>query len=566
MKALPVSLASMLFATTALSQALPDQDELSERVAERLPSYWTVTGFRQVAQTDLGDAARPQALIRFEADSVPTGPLYTRVDEQEPFAIIVPTQSDEEARILYGVMDLSYRAGAWSGDVEIENSVDGLGQPADLFDRPTLVMGDPEADKRIAQLREQRETNAVARFEREMNSLQNEHKAALQEIQQENETELAAARRDHAAALSRMRSTQVEERSAIEARHEATISDLARDHETALTEMRVEHAAEVSALEQEQEALEGGLEERVAELRARQAEELETATAEHESTMRALAQEHRMALQDARASQDAAIVSLERDLQSELLELTEGLEPQVQAARQQHANTLSELRLEHEAELEEKRVAHAQARGALREELNEEIAAAEIKLQAEIGRLERQLGRSEEAQALQAAFLASVEARSEAARELQQEMERLMIRRENVVGQLPREWRGGVRCQDAEGRADRSWQLRFNFADVNPSGMLGGVGFEGTRPGTGDGSYGNTNSSSRGSANLVIRSPELSLPLEARLSLSGATDYQALPFTIDVSISESVVMSGVETTTWTIDNTPTEITCRYEFS
>lgn len=554
MKAVP-TLASMLFATTALSQTLPDQDELSERVAESLPSYWTVTEFRQVAQTDLGDAARPQALIRFEADSIPTMPLYTQVDEQDPFAIIVPTQSDEEARILYGVMDLSYRAGAWSGDVQIENSVEELGQPADLFDRPTLVMGDPEADKRIAQLREQREVNAVARFEREMNTLQNQHEAALQEIQQEHETELAAARRDHAAALSRMRSTQEAERSAIEARHEATMRDLARDHESALTEMRAEHAAEVSALEQEQEALEGGLEERVAELRARQAEELETATAEHESTMRALAQEHRTALQDARASHDAAMASLERELRTELLELTEGLEPQVQAARQQHASTMSELRLEHEAELEEMRVAHAQARGALREELNEEIAAAETELRAEIGRLELQLGRSEEAQALQAAFLASVQARSEAALELQRTVETAMARRVSVVQQLPQEYSGGIRCRDSEGRVDRSWQLTVRFDDVNPSGMRGFASVDRSR-------------FQYISANMLIRNDELSLPLEARVSFAGqGNNYpDHLPSTVDVVMSEAVVMTGEESVTWNIDNTVTEITCRFELS
>lgn len=558
MKALPISLASMLLATTALAQALPESDDLSDRVAESLPSYWAVNDFRLIAQTDLGDAARPQALLRFEADAAPTGPLYTRVDEQEPFAIIALTQGDEETRTLYGVMDLSYRAGAWTGEVEIENPVDGLGRPADLFDRPTLVMGDPEADERIAQLREQREANAVARFEREMMTLRNEHAAALQELRQENATELETAQRDHAAALSRMRSTQEEEREAAEERHEATMRELARQHDAALAEMRTEHAETVAALEQEQGALEEGLEDSVAELRAEQMQEREAAIAEHDAAMDELAQQHRNELRDARGAHETAMATLERELQAELLELTDGLEPRVEAARQRHARTMSELRREHEAELEEMRVAHAETRGALREELNEEIAAAETELEAEIARLEAQLGQSEEAQALQAAFLASVEARSEAARELQQAMETAMARRVSVVEQLPQEYRGGVRCRDSEGSVDRSWQLAVGFGEVNPSGMRGRAAVDST----------SMRSSHSVPANLVIRSDELTLPLEARISFAqGSRNYpDHLPNTVDLVMSESVVMTGDETVTWNIDNTPTEITCRFELS
>ena len=537
MKTIKLSLASLFLASSALAQTLPEADQLSARVVEEMPSYWSVDEFRLVAESDVGDAARPRRLVRFEVDSMPRSPLFALVDQQEPFAIVAQTHGEGVARTLYGVMDLSFRAGEWSGDIDIENPVGGLGQPADLFDRPILVMGDPETDERIEQLRSQRETNAAAQFERQMTMLGNEQEAALLQLQQQHDAELESARRNHVAELSRLRSVQNAERTETQSAHESAMRQLVQEHER-----------EIAALRSEHESLEGGLETEVEALRHAQAEELAAAAAEHETAMIALESTQRQETQ-----------RLESELRAELLQLTEGLEPQVQAARQEHARTISELRLAHEEELEEMRVAHAQMRGDLRERLSEEVAAAEAELNAEIQRLQSQLGRSEEAQALQAAFLASVKARSAAALDLQRELETAMARRVRVVQQLPQQYRGGVRCRSADGQIERSWQIALGFGEVNPSGMRGNFSVDRVSL---------TSSGNRfaGVANLVIRSPELVLPLQARLSLAGASDYTHIPFTIDVTISESTVMTGSETTTWTIDNAPVEITCTYEFA
>ena len=271
--------------------------------------------------------------------------------------------------------------------------------------------------------------------------------------------------------------------------------------------------------------------------------------------MRSLEQRHGAALQAARDDHDAAMASLQRALQTELLALTEGLEPEVEAARQEHARRMAELRDGHRAELRELRVSHARARGEMREQLREDIAAAEFELTSEVERLRAQLGRSEEAQALQAAFLQSVQARSAAALELQREMETALARRVSVVQQLPQLYRGGVRCRDGNGRVDRSWQISLNFESVNPSGMDGRFRFDGSNV-----------SASNGTANLIIRSDEFSLPLQARLSLAGASNASHLPNTIDLVISEAVVMRGTETTTWTIDNERIQVSCVFEFS
>ena len=596
MKAIRLSLASFLLATSAMAQALPEAEELAGRVGEQLPPYWSVAEFRLIAQSDLGDAARPRSVIRFEADAAPTSPLFVQVEQQDPFVIVAPTHDEGGLRTLYGVIDLTFRAGVWSGEAEIENPVSGLGRPADLFDRPILVLGDPEADARIAQMRESRESNAVARFERQLTLMRDEHEAALAQLRQEQELVLETARREHAAALVRLTGEMEEEVAQARARHGRTLQQLARDrdaeiadlraaHEAAVTALHGEqqaleggleaevdalrkaqadqiaaltakHEATVAALRREQEALEGGLEAEVAALRRTQAEQRAAATAEHETAMRSLEQQHRAALQAERGEHRAAMEALQRELQTELLALTEGLEPEVEAARQEHARTMAELSRSHEAEMEELRVTHARARGQMRERLREDIAAAEFELTSEVERLRGQLGRSEEAQALQAAFLQSVRVRSAAALELQRELETALARRVSVVQQLPLQYQGGVRCRDTDLRIDRSWQLALDFREVNPSGMRGNFLFDG-RSGR---------SASRGTANLVLRGEPFSLPLQVRLSLAGASDAEHIPNTIDLVMSESVVMRGTETTTWTIDNERIQVSCVFEFS
>lgn len=544
MKTVSLSFASLLLATSAIAQAVPGPDELSGRLSGHLPSYWTVEAFRLIAQSDVGDAARPQSVIRFEADTTPTSPLYVQVEQQEPFAIVAATHYEGVQRTLYGVMDLTYRAGEWAGEVEIENPVAGLGRPADLFDRPVLVLGDPEGEARIEQLRQQRESNAIARFERQLSKLRNEQ-----------QTELETAAREHAAELSRLTTEQNNEMEQAQAQHRRASRQLAREHQDEIANLSARHAAAVAALNNEQQTLEGGLEAEVAALRQTQAEELAAVTTGHEETMRNLEREQRAALESARAEHRAAMDALERELRTELLALTEGLEPDVEAARQEHARTLAELRRTQDAELEEVRVEHARARGQMRERLREEIAAAELELASEVDRLRGQLGRSEEAQALQAAFLESVRVRSAAAVELQRELETALARRVSVVQRLPQQYEGGVRCRDSQSRIDRSWQLSLGFNDINPSGMTGRFRFDGSG-----------RSQSNGTANLVIRSDEFALPLQARLSLAGAGDAGHLPNTIDLVISENVVMRGTETTSWTIDNAQVQVSCVFEFS
>lgn len=294
------------------------------------------------------------------------------------------------------------------------------------------------------------------------------------------------------------------------------------------------------------------------------------AVARFESNLASLRTEHRAATEELEAAQDAEIETmrrnhaetmarLERDLQQELTDLTEGLEPRIAQARAAHNEALTELAREQEEELESIRADYASQRSALREELNGEIATLEVELEAQIERLETRLESSQRAQELEASYLESVEARNEMAITLREAMETAIARRISLIETLPTRYDGGVRCRDADGRIDRSWQLAIEFGEANPSGMRGHFGIDRS-------SRLSSSGSRTGSANLVIRSDDLTLPLDARLSFAGSSSYQHLPAAVDVTVSETVVISGTESTSWNIDGDSTEVSCVYELS
>lgn len=486
------------------AQDLPSDDHMADRISAAIPAWWQVTEFRMIASSDVGDISRPRSMVRFEVDASPTASLFAEVDRMPPFVMITETRGVDADRVLYGVMDLRYRAGSWSSSIDIENPVANLGAPRDMFPSPTLVVGSPEAEAAIADLQMMRESRAVSRFERELAALRDEHRAAIMDLQAIQETEIETLRRDHAGRMT-----------TLEQELERELSDLTDGLGPRIATAREEHDQALSMLAEEQ------------------AEELATIRAEHER--------RREALTEALAAE------------------TDALEEDLARTREAHGLAVSELAEEHSAELENIRVEHARQRSTLREELNAEIATLEVELEAQIERLQMRLASSQRAQELEAAYQESVEARAAAASDLRDAMQTALSQRVALVQTLPDQYRGGVRCRDADNRIDRSWQLALGFEEASPSGMRGFFGIDRTNRLSGS-------ASATGTVNMVIRSDNLSLPLEARLSFAGSSNYEHLPATVDVTISESVVVSGTETAVWTIDGQSTPVTCVYELS
>jgi len=486
------------------SQDLPDQENLAGRVAAVIPAWWQITDFREVARSDVGDVAHPRRMLRFEADASPTAPLYTEVDRMPPFVMITQTQDAETDRVFYGVMELRYRAGSWSSSIDIENPVANIGAPRDMFSSPTLVVGSPEAEATITDLQMSREARAVARFERDLAALSDEHSAMLEDLQAAQEAEIETLRRDHAGRMA-----------TLERELEQELNDLTDGLAPRIAAAREDHDRALSALAEEQ------------------AEEVATIRDDHERRRDALTEE----------------------LSAE----TSALEEDLARAREAHRQAVAELDEEHSAELENIRVEHARQRSALREELNAEIATLEVELEAQVERLETRLASSQRAQELEAAYLESVAARAAAATALRDTIQAALSQRVALLQTLPDQYRGGVRCRDADNRIDRSWQLALGFEEASPSGMRGFFGIDRTNRLS-------SSASATGTVNMVIRSDNLSLPLEARLSFAGSSNYEHLPATVDVTISENVVVSGTETAVWTIDGQSTPVTCVYELA
>ena len=170
-------------ATIAAAQDLPTPETLDRLVTEALPSYWATENFETIATSRNGDAASPSAVVRFEVDAMPDSNLFAEAGREGPFVIVVPTEPAETRRRLYGVHNLTYRAGQWSGDVTIENPVDGLGQPKDLFGGPVLVLGDEETEAKLEALRNTAVAGAGARQEAELVRLSAAHEQAMAELE-----------------------------------------------------------------------------------------------------------------------------------------------------------------------------------------------------------------------------------------------------------------------------------------------------------------------------------------------------------------------------------------------
>jgi len=91
-------------------------------------------------------------------------------------------------------MDITYNAGQWTGPVNVENPVNGLGQPQDSFTVPTLVLGSDRQQEVADALRSTAATEIRIALERDR-----------QQLVEQNASELEAMKASHFADLSALR-------------------------------------------------------------------------------------------------------------------------------------------------------------------------------------------------------------------------------------------------------------------------------------------------------------------------------------------------------------------------
>jgi hypothetical protein len=251
--------------SAAFSQELPSEEELLSLVSNGLPPYWEVSGLEVVATSRGGDAARPEAIVRFEADASPKQDLFAQTGREGPYYLVVRTEDADATRRLYGFQELGYSAGQWSGSVTIENPVTGFGQPLDLFGGPTLEIGSEEATERLEALRDTALTGAIAAQESELVAVRAQH-----------ETAIAGLGASNARAISELSSAHVRELTELQSTNEAALAEAEAEGTRRVEEARRAYDAELAELTTEREPL---VAEARAALAALLAEEQEAANA-----------------------------------------------------------------------------------------------------------------------------------------------------------------------------------------------------------------------------------------------------------------------------------------------
>ncbi len=245
-----LSSVAILTSSAAISQDLPDDGQLLSVITNGLPPYWSVDNLEIVATSRGGDAARPEAIVRFEADATPRQNLFAQTGKEGPFYLVTPTEEADAVRRLYGFQELAYSAGRWSGAATIENPVTEFGQPRDLFAGPNLVVGTEAAEERLAALRNTALTGVIAAHEAELTALRAEHETATADLKAANSR-----------AISELRSAHTEEFAELQAANDAALAEAETEGQRRVEEARRRYNAELAELTAEREP-------RIAEARA----------------------------------------------------------------------------------------------------------------------------------------------------------------------------------------------------------------------------------------------------------------------------------------------------------
>ena len=234
----------------AQAQEDPSNERIEEIIVAELPRWWEVLDLRIVATSDIGNAATPERVIRFEAEASPRATLYAETDRVGPFAIVVPTFGEDEKRTLYGVVSVRYRAGVWSGEALIENPVEGLGTPEQAFDGPVLVSGSDKMLKAMEALASQSVADFNRRLAEELERVEEEHARAAAKALEAHKQDIDRLQADAAAEIARIRAEADETTERAKAEESARVSKLVAElreteEERALKEQLAERRREL---------------------------------------------------------------------------------------------------------------------------------------------------------------------------------------------------------------------------------------------------------------------------------------------------------------------------------
>ena len=257
---LAAALISVLIVTPSLAQEPPANEVLKAQVADVLPPSWQVISYEKIASKSNEDPVSPQLDVRFEAVAETTETLYLPYDKTVgPFDVLIEALPEASQRTLYGTVSLSYRAGKWSGEPVIENSVVSLGAPLDSYEQASLILGSERYASTVADIQNDRLVALESDLAAKMADLRTEHENSVAELKERNAAALRAENEENIAKLMKLEQQLRSERQ--------RLSD--------------KGSQEVASLEAEIQQQKAALRDEIEALQAQQRQEINSMKAEH---------------------------------------------------------------------------------------------------------------------------------------------------------------------------------------------------------------------------------------------------------------------------------------------
>ncbi len=250
----------------AHAQTAPTSDELLGTISSELPSFIQVSDLILSAPSVSESRGYKRLIYDFDIAISAAEQLYSEIREVGPFAVIIPTMKQGATLRLTGLLDLTSNGETWIAGINLGEGLEKFGKPIDRFGQPALVSGDPEAEARLALMR-------------------NEAGAAeLEELRQEIDATVVALRYEGDALLIAERERGAARLLAIIAEHATKRGELITRQRQQISELETGLASERQSLNRQVASAEG-----IRQLQARLADTLQEIAANEAASIRVFA-------------------------------------------------------------------------------------------------------------------------------------------------------------------------------------------------------------------------------------------------------------------------------------
>ncbi|MDU8927694.1 hypothetical protein RXV86_09895 [Alisedimentitalea sp. MJ-SS2] len=224
-----------------MSQNAPRRSELQKLVQNELPPYWAISKFTvgEPEKNVTGDKNRQ--IFRAELQIATRENLYAPLEQVGPFQLVVDTLAREDTVDLHAVIDLTWQSGAWKSGISLSHDTQAFGLPLKRFDLPPLIVGSPEAEKKLKQVSD-------ARLIEEAATLGRQSAKALERVRETGRKQQDALKQQIAADLRAEREHAAAELLKIVTEHAKTRGELIVRQRQQISELETGLAVERQAL------------------------------------------------------------------------------------------------------------------------------------------------------------------------------------------------------------------------------------------------------------------------------------------------------------------------------